>query len=41
VHPVIHELALVRTLALGNLVLVMRKLQVLPATVNVEARAEP
>ena len=40
VHPVIHELAPVRALALCDLVLVVRKLQVRTAAVNVEMLAQ-
>jgi hypothetical protein len=40
VHPVIHELRLVRAFGLGDLVLVVRELEVLPAAVDVEMSAE-
>ena len=40
VHPVIHKATLVRALRLGNLVFVVRKLQVLPTTVNIEMLAQ-
>ena len=40
VHPVVHEDIAVRALGLRNLVLVMRKLQVLATAVDIEMRAE-
>ena len=40
VHPVIDETALVRAFRLGDLVLVVRELQVLTAAVDVEVLAE-
>jgi hypothetical protein len=40
VHPVIDESTLVRPFRLGDFVFVVRELQILPATVNIEVLAE-
>ena len=40
VHPVVHEGAGMRAFRLGNLILMVRKLQILAAAVNVEMLAE-